>query len=158
MKTILIVDDDQPIREILREYLSRATDYTILTASDSDQALEHFSKKQIDLMVTNIMMPSMSGIELTRYVTERYDTKVIIATMYANFQNEACDAGAIEYILKPIRFGSFLKLIDNILLIKENTTLSDQIPPKIQKKISKNVVPIYVMLQSELEISSYYDN
>ena len=125
MKTILIVDDEPTVRNPMQEFLRLSTDYIILTAIDSDQALEHFNKKQIDLMVTNINMPGMNGIELTRYVTERYDTKVIIATGMDCYQDEACDAGVIEYILKPIRFESFLKLINNILLTKGNATIEN---------------------------------
>jgi DNA-binding response OmpR family regulator len=138
MKTILIVDDESSIRNPLQEFLRLSTDCTVLAASDSDQALEHFSKRQIDLMVTNINMSYMNGIELTRYVRERYDTKVIIATAMDCYHDEAFDAGAIEYILKPLRFESFLKLINNTLLTKGNAALNGQIPPKIQKKISKD--------------------
>jgi DNA-binding NtrC family response regulator len=116
VKSILIVDDEQGIREILQGYLRRITDYIVLTASDSDQALEHFSKRQIDLMVTNINMPSMNGIELTKYVTKRYDTKVIVQTAMKDNKDVAFDAGAIEYVMKPVKLESFLKLINSCIL------------------------------------------
>ena len=81
MKTILIVDDEQSIREIFKEYF-RLPVYQVLTACDSEQALEYFSHRHIDLMITNINMPGMNGIELTRHVTERYNANVIVATAW----------------------------------------------------------------------------
>jgi len=59
-------------------------------------------------------MLGMNGLELTGYVTENYDTKVIVATGMDNFQDEAFEAGASEYVTKPVRLESFLKLIESI--------------------------------------------
>ena len=56
-------------------------------------------------------MPGMNGIELTRYVTERYDTKVIVYTAMEDHKDEAFDAGAFEYVRKPVNLESVLKLI-----------------------------------------------
>ena len=61
-------------------------------------------------------MPEMNGIELTKHVTKRYDTKVIVHTAYEVYQGEAFDAGAIEYVMKPVNLESLLKLINKISL------------------------------------------
>jgi len=60
-------------------------------------------------------MPGMNGIELTRYVTERYDTKVIVYTTMEDYKDEAFDTGAFEYVRKPVNLESLLKLIESIL-------------------------------------------
>lgn len=114
MKTILIVDDNPTVRNPMELFL-QMNDYHILTADNADKALEHFSQRHIDLMITNIMMPGMNGIELTRYVSERYDTKVIVATGMDDCQNEAFEAGTSEYVTKPIQLESFKKLIESVL-------------------------------------------
>lgn len=116
MKTILIVDDELSIRKVIKEYFRLHSDYQVITACDSEQALEYFRQRHIDLMITNINMPGMNGIELTRHVTERYKAKVIVATAWEGYQDEAFDAGAIEYVMKPVNLESLLKLINKILL------------------------------------------
>jgi len=77
--------------------------------------LEHFKQGHIDLIITNIQMPGMNGIELTRYVTERYDTKVIVYTAMEDYKDEAFDAGAFEYVRKPVNLESLLKRIESIV-------------------------------------------
>lgn len=108
------MDDEESIREIFKEYFRLHSDYQVLIARDSEQALDYFSQRHIDLMITNINMPGMNGIELTKHVTERYKAKVIVATAWKGYQDEAFDAGAIEYVMKPVNLGSLLKLINKI--------------------------------------------
>ena len=114
MKTILIVDDEPSVRNPLQAFL-QMSDYEILTAENADEAFEHLNKTHIDLMVTNINMPGMDGIELTRHVTEQYKIKVIVTTGMHHLQDEALAAGAIEFVKKPVRFERFLKLVKSIL-------------------------------------------
>ncbi len=113
MKTILLVDDEATVMKPLKAFLE-LHDYDIITADNADKTLEHFSQRHIDLMITNINMPGMDGIELTGYVTERYDTKVIVATGMHECRDEAISAGASEYATKPLQLEGFLRLIENI--------------------------------------------
>lgn len=113
MKIILIVDDDSSVRNPLQAFLEMH-DYEIITADNGDKAFEHFSQRHVDLMITNINMPGMNGIELTQHVTERYNVKVIVLTGMDDCYDEAIEAGATKYVRKPVRFESFLKLIESI--------------------------------------------
>lgn len=112
MNTILLVDDEPTVRIPLEAFL-QMSGYQILTAENADEAFDHLNETHIDLMVTNINMLGMNGIELTRHVTERYNVKVIVLTG-DDFHDEAIAAGAIKYVRKPVRFESFLKLIESI--------------------------------------------
>lgn len=114
MKTILIVDDEPTVRKPLQEFF-QISGYQILTAENADEAFDHLNESHIDLMITNISMPGMDGIELTRIVTERYNVKVIVTTGMHDCHDEAIAAGAIEFVRKPVRFENFEKLVESIL-------------------------------------------
>jgi len=114
MKTILLVDDHSCVRDPLQAFL-QMSGYHILTADNANEAFEHLNESHIDLVITNINMPGMDGIELTRHVTERYNVKVIVTTGMHDCHDEAIAAGAIEFVKKPVNMESFKKLIANII-------------------------------------------
>jgi DNA-binding NarL/FixJ family response regulator len=101
---ILVVDDHALLREGLRARLSRVDEFEIVGEADNaEQALALIAELAPDLVLADIGMKGVSGIELTRRVVERYPTvAVLILSMYDNpeYVREAMQAGARGYVLK----------------------------------------------------------
>lgn len=101
---ILLVDDDELVRMTL-SVLVGTLGYHCLVAGDSKEALAVLSSTKVDLVLTDVVMPGMDGIELLKTIRHDYkDTDVIISTGYSDKVNyaEVIKAGAIDFIKKPI--------------------------------------------------------
>ena len=88
---ILVVDDEAPIRQFVARALSHANpDYTVETAEDGVDALDAFSRAPFDLLVTDIVMPALDGIELALKVSKDYpETIILMMTGYATEKQRA---------------------------------------------------------------------
>ena len=130
---ILIVDDDREIRTILVDYL-RHHGYDAQGAQGGKEAIERHGDAPFDLIVTDLAMPGMTGIELIKELAaDGNTTEFIIITGYASLDNaiEAVKAGAFDYILKPFRIEELGVVIknaqDKIMLKKANKQLFDKL-------------------------------
>ena len=103
MKTVLIVDDETAIRELVSLMLSGK--YKIITAKDGREAIEKFKVFKPDYVIMDVMMPLMSGIEAIRQMKElNKNVRIIALTAYAEKKkNELIEAGAAEVLSKPFR-------------------------------------------------------
>lgn len=130
---ILIVDDEGDIRLTLATFL-KEEGYQCQTAKDGESALEHVREGGIDVVLTDVSMPGMGGIELMRQVHQwSPETMVLLMTAYASVETaiQALRSGAADYFLKPldldelaVRIGS---LIQRQELIRENRYLREVI-------------------------------
>lgn len=112
---ILVVDDEPLIRQQL-ERLYTHGGYEVAVASSAEQALDRLRERDIDLVVTDIRLGGMSGVELTRRIQEIYpDVPVIVITGYADIETavEVLKVGASDYIVKPF----------SVAAIEESTTV-----------------------------------
>ena len=109
---ILVIDDEPQITRVLRAALS-AQGYDIRTANDPEEALEVFREWSPDLVVTDLMMPGMSGVEVTRAIRVRFATPIIILSVrdHERSKVEALDAGADDYVTKPFSIQELLARI-----------------------------------------------
>jgi two-component system NtrC family sensor kinase len=101
-RRILIVDDEEPVRRLFAEYLS--DNYSCALAADAQEALNLLAREPFALVLTDIQMPGLGGIELLRKITELYaDTAVIIVSGIDRIQRviDAIRVGASDYIVKP---------------------------------------------------------
>ena len=120
---ILIVDDEEIVLSLLSDALEEEA-AELTTVNSAAKAIEIIEKKPIDLLITDIRMPGMDGIELAgRAAYAQPKIKIIFMTGYANL-NSAKDAirhGAIDYILKPFELKEIRKAVWKALnLISEN--------------------------------------
>ncbi len=114
---ILIVDDEEGVRSGLSELL-KDEGYTVHCAEDGEQALDILQKKQIDLILTDMRMPGMSGIDLLKKVHDIHEgIGVIILTGYGEIESyiEAMSFGAMEYVSKPFKTNELKFIVNKIL-------------------------------------------
>lgn len=101
--SILVVDDEQLIcRQLERLYTHSG--YKVVIATSAEEALERLGRRDIDLVVTDIRLPGLSGVELTKQVKETYpDIPVIVITGYADIGTavDVLKVGASDYVVKP---------------------------------------------------------
>ena len=103
MDTILIIDDEKGLLEVLN-VVFRKEGYEVKTAASGPEALDILNNNSVDLVITDIRMPHLSGMEILRYVKENQpEVPVIVITAYGSIQQavEALKAGALDYIVKP---------------------------------------------------------
>jgi len=108
-KRILLVDDETQITRVLKRSLM-AHRYDVRTAADGDSALDLFSDWSPDLVITDLSMPEMSGIELCRELRKKSQVPIIILSVRGEEKSkvEALDAGADDYVTKPFGIDELL--------------------------------------------------
>ncbi len=106
---ILVVDDESNITRVLRRSLA-AHRYEVRTAADGESALDTFQDFQPDLIITDLNMPEMSGIELCREIRKTSVVPIIVLSVKGEEKTkvEALDAGADDYITKPFGINELL--------------------------------------------------
>ncbi len=101
MVTILIVDDNEKLRSIFRFILE---EYETIEARNGIEAIELYRKYSPDIVLMDILMPEMDGIEATKEILKiNPKAKIAAITAYSSKTNEILDAGAKEVLKKPIR-------------------------------------------------------
>jgi len=113
---ILIVDDDEIIRDTLKELLSE--EYVCQTAGTADEAFARLSEKSYDLILTDISMPSISGMELLNRVLELYPKTPVIVVSGISDQEHVqglMKLGAFDFLLKPFRLEVVEKSVKRAL-------------------------------------------
>jgi DNA-binding NtrC family response regulator len=135
---ILLVDDEEIVRDSASEWLTEAG-YEVLTASDGMQALNIVREQDIDIMLADLKMPGMDGIELIRKSKEiNSNLPVVIMTAHGTIASaiEAMKAGAYDYLEKPFCPERAEILIKNLLahqtVLKENIALKKELTKKHQ--------------------------
>ena len=113
---ILVVDDDDGIRTLVKEYLSQ-NDYLVTTAKNSEDAFEKSKIIKFDLIVLDIMMPGKTGLEFTYENKKKIDTPILLLTAKteASERIEGLEVGADDYLPKPFEPKELILRIKNIL-------------------------------------------
>jgi len=118
MKTILLVDDEPDILKILSDILE-PSGYAIVSKPDAESALSVIREgKQIDLMITDLRMPGMSGSELTAIVRQILPSvPIIMLTGYGSVETylKSISSGAFEYINKPVQAIELRRIVKKAL-------------------------------------------
>ncbi len=106
---ILVIDDEPQITRVLRASLA-AQAYDVRTANDPEEGLLVFREWEPDLVITDLMMPGLSGIDVCRSIRGRSDTPIVVLSVRENERSkvEALDAGADDYVTKPFSIQELL--------------------------------------------------
>ena len=113
---ILVVDDDDRIRSLLKDYLSN-NDYIVSTAENADQAKSKLEILKFDIIILDVMMPGQNGYDLTEVIKKKIKVPIILLTAKGEVENriKGLEIGADDYIGKPFEPKELLLRIKNII-------------------------------------------
>lgn len=126
-ENILIVDDNYDMLELLHRNL-KAQNFHTYKASSVTEAIDILKYSTIDLLITDLQMPGINGIELIKYVEEHFPTipkLVITGFPSVNSAVEAVKSGALDYLAKPFTNEELKKAVQNLVASKESIALDD---------------------------------
>jgi CheY-like chemotaxis protein len=141
MRKILIIDDEKPVRDVLNIAL-KEEGYESYQASNGENGFELCKTSKPDIVLTDVMMPGIDGIEVTKRIKAQSDD--IDVVVMSGFGTEelvvnALRAGASNYIKKPIIFDELFKILDDIIFKRENRKRFE-IDKEIVQKEHKEIV------------------
>ncbi len=143
MASILIIDDERAIRNVLKDILNNEG-YKTDEAADGEEGLKKFSSTNFDLVICDIKMPKLDGLEFLQKATEiNPDVPVIMISGHGNIETavEAVKKGAFDYISKPPDLNRLLITIrnamDKTVLVKETKTLKRRVS-KVQEMVGES--------------------
>jgi DNA-binding NtrC family response regulator len=129
-RTILVVDDEQDMRELLQRSLEPDLNCKVVTAGTGEEALKKLSGNPFDLVLADIRMPGMDGLELLELIKSQHPQQtVVMMTAYGGVDTAvtAMRHGAYDFIIKPFEYDALLvrleKALERALLIRENQQL-----------------------------------
>lgn len=161
---VLIVDDDTAIRESMREYIEMSGYQTYMAAS-AEEAVEILAETAMDVVITDILLSGMNGLELTDQIKKAHDVDVIVMTGYSGDYSyeEAISKGASDFVFKPVKFEELLLRLKRVLrerrLTNERTVMLDRLKKlSITDGLTKlyNSRHFYNQLKGELDRSNRY--
>jgi DNA-binding NtrC family response regulator len=130
LRSILVVDDEPGMRAALSEALTRSG-YSVLTATDGIEALEKVKRGAFDLVITDVRMPQMNGLEVLREVRRvSPKTHVVMITAYGTVPSavEAMKEGAFDYLLKPFSCEDVEGVVGRAFSDRKNYELNEIAP------------------------------
>ena len=155
---VLVVEDDQLSREAIVEFLQDELNLETQDAEDGNIALQLLEKEKFELVVTDIKMPGISGLELLKRIKESYPlVDVILMTGYSEISDsiEALRLGAADYLLKPVNIDELSlaigKIQERYRLINENKNLKESVQ-KMDIEVSASTQRIKALQNTIREI------
>jgi diguanylate cyclase (GGDEF)-like protein len=161
---ILIVDDDTAIRESMREYIEMSG-YQTYMAPSAEDAIALLKDTAFDVVITDILLPGMNGLELTDQIKKAHDVDVIVMTGYSGDYSyeEAISKGASDFVFKPVKFEELLLRLKRVLrerrLTNERIVMLERLKKlSITDGLTKlyNSRHFYNQLKGEIDRSSRY--
>ena len=124
-KHILVVDDDNRIRDLLKEYLNEK-DYIVSTSDNAENAKIKITQFRFDLIVLDVMMPGQNGYDLTKEIKKNIRVPIILLTAKGEVENriKGLELGADDYLSKPFEPKELLLRIKNIINKNEKIDLN----------------------------------
>ncbi len=154
--TVLVVDDERGIVDSLATILEREG-LTALKTTDPKQALEILRKQRISVLITDLMMPGMSGMDLLKAARAiASETEVIVMTAYGTVENavDAMKEGAYDFLTKPLKRASVVRIIKKALekqsLVLENRSLRAE----LERARKRSIVGSSLAMRRVLEVVS----
>ena len=150
---ILIVDDEEQMREMISTILEKYCK-EIYTAEDGIEGLESYLEKQPDILITDIGMPNMNGLELSRNVRSySKEIPIIIQTAFSDQDKllESIDIGVDQYIKKPLSVDLVLNAVLKMAHVIENKKMADEYREKLElEKLRENTQTVLSQLSNLL--------
>ena len=118
-RRILLIDDEVEFVGMLAPYI-RSHGFDVQTALDSSEAIQKVTQTACDLIIADMNLPGMNGIELVKRIRDKYpEQQVILITAYPAqwSQDEGRKLGVVEYLVKPLNPEGLIEIIENVLRI-----------------------------------------
>jgi putative nucleotidyltransferase with HDIG domain len=154
---ILVVDDEENIRNVFKRYLESKTNYTVLTAPDGLEAIEKIKNEGIDCCFTDLSMPNLDGVELVRKINLHDNTiPVVVFTGYPSMDNvlDSLKNGVVDFITKPVEMAQIDLIIKRVMqkrslfvnniLLKEKTEKNEKLI-KINEELKHKIKDLEAM-------------
>lgn len=136
--TCIIIDDEQPARALIQEYVKHVPGLEPIGEFKSPlEVISFFAHKKVDIIFLDIQMPGITGLEFIK--TLNYKPEIILTTAYSEYALEGYELDVADYLLKPIAFDRFLKAINKVF---SKHTSGNPIPPE-------NDQPPYILIKSD---------
>ncbi|MEA1945818.1 MAG: response regulator [Thermodesulfobacteriota bacterium] len=149
---ILVVDDEECIRDIFQDYLTSTTNHTVLTANDGLEAFEIIKAEEIDCCFTDLSMPRLDGLELAQRISQHDNTiPVVVMTGYPSMDNaiETLKNGVADFITKPFRMNQILPTINKVMTARSHFV--ENILLKEEAEKGRKLIKINQELQEKLK-------
>ena len=141
---ILVVDDDDRIRNLLKDYLFN-NNYIVSTAENGDQAKKKLEYFKFDIIILDVMMPGQDGYELTKEIEKNINVPIILLTAKGEVENriKGLELGANDYLGKPFEPKELLLRIKNIISNSKKLDLNiNHIVGKAQINLNKMIIKL----------------
>ena len=150
---ILVVDDDDRIRSLLKDYLSE-NNYIVSTAENADEAKKKINYLKFNIIILDVMMPGQNGYDLTQEIKKKIKVPIILLTAKGEVENriKGLELGADDYIGKPFDPKELLLRIKNV--IKSNI----KIDLEVKHQIGKAKIDLNKMIINLKEIDKKINN
>lgn len=154
----LIVDDQHTVREVLKEgLLSLEAGFEVVTVPSGEEALLEVGQKACELLVADVHLPGMSGLDLMRRLRARYpEMKVILITGISDptIRRQVADAGADAFFLKPLELADFLDTVERLFGLVETITDTPDVGGGLEEAPRASITEALTGLRQELEAIS----
>ena len=147
--TLLVADDDPAVRQSLERSLTREG-YTVELATDGQAALDRLQSGGVDLVLSDLRMPGLTGLELLRHVKAAgFDTDVVLLTAFGTVEEavQAMKDGAVDFLTKPFQRAQLVRVIRKALerreLIQENRALQRRLDDLLSQGNIIGVSPVW---------------
>jgi diguanylate cyclase (GGDEF)-like protein len=158
---ILIVDDDKNVRNTMNEYVI-AAGYSSRAVSCAEEALDLLESNTFQVVITDIILPAMGGLELTKTIKKDNDSDVIVMTGYSDDYSyeEAINIGASDFVIKPVRLEELMLRLRRVLKERQLTKERTRMMEKLQRlAITDGLTKLYnsrsFYSQLELEVDRF---
>ncbi len=133
MIRVMIIDDEFPARKLLSEYVSKMSNLELVgVCEDAMRAMELLQKENVDLILSDIQMPDLSGLDFFKSLQNK--PLIIFTTAYKEYALESYELEAVDYLLKPIPFSRFVQAINKV---SERMSLKRNVSSASASEISK---------------------
>ena len=141
-KQILVVDDEDVIRDLLKETFQRKG-YQVDTVADGKGALKKLAEKPFDLLVTDIRLPDISGMKILTEVKKKHvELGIILITAYGSIKNavKAMKQGAFDYITKPFNLDEMELVVDKYFKYRDLEDENKYLRSELDKKFNFEIL------------------
>lgn len=122
----IIIEDNEISREVIENYVEKTGFLKLLRSfPEPISALAFLSENPVDLILLDIELPEMNGIEFIRTIKDRHHAHIILITSHKEFALDAFEHSVVDYLVKPITYGRFYKAVEKIRSSRSKSDRAD---------------------------------